>query len=365
MIRFLITLAISLAGGALFTVIHSPLPWLLGPMLFSLLGARIGKTFKPLWPGILRNAAMITIGYSIGLSFTSRTLEEMGRQLPTMLLMTVLMLLFSAAIGYAVSKLSGIPYPTVLMGSIPGGLSQMILLAQDTKGIDMTVMTFLQVSRLLMIIFCVPLLIFSPIFGGTHAEAELALTGSTASWSGLFPWIFVFAAICTAAAWLATRIRMPSAYFLGPMIVTAALHLGGIVGPALPSGVMDAVQLFIGTYVGLMLRPEGLTHKARIIGLAVLSGVVLISGSLGLSALLAYLHHVTPATAFLSMSPGGMDQMGIIANEIHADIAIVSCYQLFRTWFIFFAVPPLLKLLFKRMLPEAKANREQPATREA
>jgi len=58
------------------------------------------------------------------------------------------------------------------------------------------------------------------------------------------------------------------------------------------------------------------------------------------------LQPVTAPTALLSLAPGGMDQMGVIAHSIGADLSIVSGYQLFRTFFIFFAIPSLLRLLF-------------------
>ncbi|QAY68523.1 AbrB family transcriptional regulator [Paenibacillus protaetiae] len=346
-------MAVSLAGGAVFSLIHAPLPWLLGPMVFTLIGARaLRKVSKPLWPGFVRNIAMIMIGYSIGLTFTQSTLAEMGHQLPSMFLMTALLLIFSGLIGFCVSKLTGQPLPTIIMGSIPGGLSQMIILAEETKGIDLTVMTFLQVSRLLMIIFCVPLLVFSPLFGNSHSAIEAAASGSQAAWGDLFPNVLLFAAVCVAAAWFAAKIRFPSAYLLGPMISTAILHLSGVHGPALPAGLLDAAQLMIGTYVGLLLRPGNL--KLKFMLFSFLSGLVLIAGSIGLSVLLTKMHGVSSSTAFLSMAPGGMDQMGIMAKEINADVAIVSCYQIFRTWFIYFAVPPLLRLLFKRIMPRTK-----------
>lgn len=349
--RFLPTLLASLAGGFAFSLIDAPLPWLLGPMAFSLIGARLFARFKtkPLWPTSLRDTAMILIGYSIGLTFTSETLREMGRQLPTMVLMTVLLLAFCGIIGVAVAKLGGQHLPTVLMGSVPGGLSQMLVLGESTPGVDLTLMTFLQVSRLLMIIFCVPILVFnSPLFDVTKAEIEAVAARTSAHWGDLFPNVFLFAVVCVAAAWLAKKIRFP--LLLGPMIATAVVHLStGLRAPALPTGALDAAQLIIGTYVGLLLKPEGMKNKAMITLLALASGVVLLSGAFGLSELLTHLHPVSSETAFLGMAPGGMDQMGLIAKEINADIAIVTCYQLFRTWVIFFAVPPLLRLVFKRM----------------
>jgi len=316
------------------------------------------KRFKPLWPVYMRNTATIMIGYSFGLSLTTGTLAEMGKQLPTMVLMTALLVLFCGLIAISVAKMSGVPLPTVLMGSIPGGLSQMIILAQDNKEIDLTIVTFLQVSRLMMIIFCVPHLIYSPLFGGTHSTDAVGTSGVAPAWGDLFPDIVPYAVVCLIAAFLAQKIKLPTAFLLGPMIATAVLHLSGVHGPSLPSAMLNIAQLLIGVSVGLLLHPENLTHKTRTIGLAILSGLVLIAGSLGLSVLLTHLHDVSAATSFLSMAPGGMDQMGLMAKDTHADIGMVSCYQLFRVWFINFAVTPIIKLIVKRMLPVAGVTQD-------
>lgn len=40
-------------------------------------------------------------------------------------------------------------------------------------------------------------------------------------------------------------------------------------------------------------------------------------------------------TAFIALAPGGMDQMGILAREAHADLAVVTSYQMFRIFFYF------------------------------
>jgi len=349
--RILFTGLVSLLGGIVFTLLHIPLPWLLGPMTFILIGTRLIRTIRPSWPKGLRDTALIMIGYSIGLSFTIETLYQMGHQLPTMVMATMLLLLFCVIMACVITKLSGVSFPTVLMGSIPGGLTQIVVLAEEMKGIDLTVVTFLQVSRLLMIIFCVPVIVFSPLLGVAHtgSAAAEAISGATAGWGDLNAGILLFAVVCVAAALLANAIRFPSAYLLGPMISTAALHLSGVNSPALPMEAMDAAQYLVGTYVGLLLKPEELRNKTRIITLALLSGIALIAGSLGLSILLTKLHDVSPATSFLSLAPGGMDQMGIIANEINADISIVTVYQIFRTWFIYFAVPPLLRITFRTL----------------
>ncbi|NRF95537.1 AbrB family transcriptional regulator [Paenibacillus frigoriresistens] len=349
-VQLLFSIVLAVIGGFLFQWIHCPIPWLLGPMIVVFIGSRLFKRIKPVWPGPMRDSGMVIIGYMLGLSFTLETFKQIGKQLPSMILLTALLLVCTYLIALMVAKFSGLNFPTVLMGSIPGGLSQMIALAEELKGIDLTVVTFLQVSRIIMIIFFVPLFIFSPLFGSSlHHSLPDTASAAAASWGGLFPHILVYAVVCTACALLWKKIKFPTAFLLGPMVATIILHLSGLSGPALPSSLVSISQLLIGGYLGLMLKPENLNNKLKIILLALLSGTALLICSVVLSLLLTQLHPVPLSTSFLSLSPGGMDQMGIIAKEVNADLSFVTCYQLFRTLFIFLVVPPVLKALFKAM----------------
>ena len=110
---------------------------------------------------------------------------------------------------------------------------------------------------------------------------------------------------------------------------------------------MDIAQFSMGCYLGLMLKPEKLENKVKIISLSVINGIVVILFSLGLSYILLKMHGLGGATSFLSMAPGGADQMGVIANAISADVSVVLSYQLFRILLINCAVPPLLKWFFR------------------
>ncbi|REE81513.1 hypothetical protein A8990_11837 [Paenibacillus taihuensis] len=354
------TLLTALLGGVLFKLLHAPIPWLLGPMLAVLIGSKIfgrapASAYK--WPSSVRNAGMIIVGYTIGLSMTASALAEMSHQLLTMMLMIVLLLLFCAGMAFTVAKLSGTDFKTALLGSVPGGLTQVLALAEETEGVNVTIVTVTQVIRLMMIIVCIPIVVFSPLFGGgahgasaSVADGAGALHHAAATWSGLFPGMLWFAPVAVLCALLGARVNFPTAYLLGPALGTAVLQLSGLAGPGLPALFIDAAQLMIGAYVGLLLKPEQLEHKVRTISLALGSGLLLIVGAWGFGLLLTKLHSVSLPTALLSLAPGGMDQMGIIAHEIDADLSMVAGYQLFRTFFIFFAIPPLLRLLFRRSL---------------
>ncbi|MFP5115351.1 AbrB family transcriptional regulator [Bacillaceae bacterium C204] len=345
-IRFGVTLLTALIGGFMFTIFHSPIPWLLGPMVAVLIGTRFGKV-QYYWPSRIRDIGLVIVGYSIGLSFTKEALLEIVAKLPSMLLMTILLVCFCAGIAFVVSKLSGVDYPTVLIGSIPGGLSQMIMFAEELKGINITTVTFLQVARLIMIIFFVPFLIFGPLFKNTSHTASDLINSGAVSPSPLFPTVIWFVIICVGCALLARKLNFPTPYLLGPILGTAIFNLLGLHGPALPPTLLDVSQFMIGGYIGLLLKPEKLEHKTKIITLALISGMVMILVSIGLSILLVSFYHINHSTSFLALAPGGMDQMGILANVVHADLSMVTGYQLFRLFFIYFAVPPILRWIFK------------------
>lgn len=346
-IQFCLTLLTAFIGGIIFSNIHSPIPWLLGPMTAVLIGSRFRKV-QFYWPRTIRDTGLVIVGYSIGLSFTKEALLQIIAKLPSMLLMTVLLVCFCAGIAFVVSKLTGVDYPTVLIGSIPGGLSQMIIFAEELKGINITTVTFLQVARLIMIIFFVPFLIFGPLFKNTaHSAADMVNKGVEAASGPLFPSIIWFAVICIVCAFVARKLKFPTPYLLGPILATAIINLSGMEGPPLPPSIIDASQFMIGGYIGLLLKPEKLEHKTKIISLALISGMVMIFISIGLSLLLVSYYPLTHSTSFLALAPGGMDQMGILAHVVHADLSMVTGYQLFRLFFIYFAVPPILRWIFK------------------
>ena len=334
-------------GGWLFTLIHAPIPWLLGPMTALLLVSRIKKmTF--IWPKALRDTGLVIVGYSIGLSFTYEAFADIVKHLPSMLLLTCFIILMCSCIAFLVSKISGIDYPTALTSSIPGGLSQIVVFAEEVKAINITVVTFFHVTRVILVVFLFPFLVFSSAF--TEKEAEVINDFSPVNnhqWDGLFPSIFFFAVICVIAAKLAKKWRVPAPFFLGPVFAVMVLTLFGLEGPELPVELLDVSKFLVGGYIGLLLKTEKLVNKKKMIPLAVISSVLLICTTLACSVFLANQHNLSYITSFLSLAPGGMDQMGIIAHEVNADLSTVASFQLFRMLFIYIAIPPMLRLVLK------------------
>jgi uncharacterized protein len=341
--QFLLALGLALAGGFIFTLAHIPLPWMLGPMTASMIWTIWGR--KPLWwHNGLRDTGLTLLGYIMGTAVTIETAVGISMQLPAMLAVTLIVVAAGVLSGLAVGRGAGISMQSAMIGSIPGGLSQMIVLAEEVEGADVTVVSFMQTIRLLSVIFIVPFIAFHGMAGeaatgvGVGAAAGGQVAGVSLSAAELLP----FVPVMLAGGWIAHKLRIPTPYMLGPLLGTAVLVVLGVEAPQLPELAVIAAQLLVGVHVGMSLRLSSLSNWRRLLPYTAVGAVGIILMTLGLSYVLNQLGLMSMATAFLGTSPGGMSEMGVTAISVGADLPLVTSYQMFRILFILFIVPPIM-----------------------
>ncbi len=344
LLPILTTGLIAIPGGFIFELLHIPLPWMLGPLTITLLYNAAGGG-RARWLIQLRNAGLIVIGYSMGRTVTGETAEQILVNLPAMAAVTLLTVLFCAATGYVTHRRTGISLASGILGSMPGGLAQMVLLGEEIADADITVVTFMQMSRVLTVVFIVP---FVATYGMAHLPGgPLVLpAGGTVAYS--LTAVMPALVIAPLGAWLAFRLKIPIPFLLGPIFATAAAVLAGSPAPPVPRLLMHTAQLFFGIYMGIIITLESLRQLGRVFPYAIGGAVALVA----FTYLLGFgLTLITPAgllTAFLSTAPGGVTEMGIVALSLNADVAFVLAYHLFRLFSILLVVPPFLRWRFRR-----------------
>jgi membrane AbrB-like protein len=129
---------------------------------------------------------------------------------------------------------------------------------------------------------------------------------------------------------LGERIGLFGASILGPLIVSAALSLGGIVSNRPPAEAILAAQFFIGIgigekYTGVTwgeLRRDVLAGGAFCVILAILA--LIFAEGVSLSGL------APPIEAFLAFAPGGQAEMAVLSIVAGADLAFVVTHHLVR-----------------------------------
>jgi len=230
-----------------------------------------------------------------------------------------------------------------VLGSMPGGLAQMIVMSEEIRDADITAVTFMQMIRVLAVIFIVP---FVATYGMAHPHSALTPLIRTAA-----PWTLAALPAILAVplgAWLAWRIKLPIPFLLGPIFATAAAVLAGSPAPPVPGPLMHTAQLFFGVYMGIVVALENLRRLGRVLPYAVGGAVLLVAFTYLIAFGLTVLTPIDLLSAFLGTAPGGIAEMGVTALALGADVAFVLGFQLFRLFSILLAIPPILRWRFRR-----------------
>lgn len=305
---------------------------------------------QALWPVGLRNAGLALLGYMMGGTFTAEVAVRIAGQLPSMAAATVLTVGFAMLLGWLTAKRAGLSLASGLIGSIPGGLSQMVALSGEVRDADMTVVTFMQTVRLMAVVFIVPFLAVHGLADGGTAAAPVPVQvlqepESAGLWlSSHAVW---YALAVGLALWLAPLLRLPTPYMLGPMLAAAHLCVSGLEEPKLPDLAVIGAQILVGAHMGTGTSLSSLANWRRLLPYALAGGVGIVIFSLGVGYVLTLWHPMSFVTAFLGAAPGGMTEMGLTGAAVGADLSVIVAYQMFRILFILFVVPYVLRGLLR------------------
>jgi hypothetical protein len=319
-----------------------PMPWMLGPIISMIIWRGI-LGHKTYWPVGLRNAGLVILGYTMGASFTADTMSKIIEQLPFMTFATVSSVLFSIFVGYVISIKTGIAMSTSLLGNVPGGLSQMVVLGEDLEGADVTVITFIQTIRLLLVVFLVPFIVIHGLADNLMSSGLQTYQNSGGAAAYTAESMIIFIIITVVAIGISLRLKFPAPYLLGPILGVTLAVVSGLEAPKLTPYILTMSQVCIGTYMGLSFKLNNLKNWKRVLPYVLSGCLAIISFSLLIGFILTLVHNQTLIDAFLGTAPGGMAEMGITAILVNADLSIITAYQMFRFLFIMFVVPPLIK----------------------
>ncbi len=343
------TFLLAAIGGFLFNILAIPLPWMLGPLSLVVIWSQVMK--KPVvCPFYLRNGSLLVIGYMIGKTFSAAAAHQMLVQLPIMLLVTVITLGMSLLLGYLTHRRTGISLSTGLMGSVPGGFSQMVLMSEEIDNTDVSVVSFMHTIRLLSVIFIVPYL------ATQAAVATGAVVGVQAAGATQAP---IFApmplnalpllALAFISALLAQRFHWPTPFLLGPIFGAALASMSGVNCPSLPSWLTISSQMVVGAYMGAQIQVKNLANWRSLFAYTMLGVLVVIATSLAAAYFISYFYGYSNVTAFLSMAPGGVAEMSVTGIALQAELSVIASYQLFRLFFLMLMMP----MMFRKYLKHA------------
>jgi membrane AbrB-like protein len=331
-VRLAAALSIGGVGGALFTSLQLPLPWLLGALAATTIASMAGLRMAV--PDRLRRPMIAVLGVMLGTTFTPARVDAAVSWLPTLGALLVYVVVVGAVIWLYLWRFSGFDRVTTFFAATPGGLSEMIALSAQLGG-DQRTVSLIHGTRLLFIVLTIPFLasLYQPAAQLARPALDLM---------AIDPWpLLALAGLGVLGYLTAGRLRLPAAAFVGPLLGSAIAHATGLVEVQPPYLLMAVAQLVLGASVGVRFSGFG---AARVAGAMLLGAggtllMLLITLAFG-----GALHQLTgqPLTLLLlAFIPGGLPEMSLIALGLGADPAFVVTHHAARVFLVVLIALPV------------------------
>lgn len=350
-LRVALTLAAAWAAAAACVALHTPLPWMIGPLVATSVLSIAGAPTES--SGALRNAGQWTIGAALGLYFTPEVTTLIAGLWWAIALGIAWALLLGWLFGAWLYRLHaprmhGVPAPmmraTSYFSGAIGAASEMTLLSErENARTDLVAAS--HSLRLVIVTVTIP---FALQFSGLHGIDQLPAAVRVVDGPGLA----LLAAATGAGALVMRRLGRANPWFMGALVVSMGIAMFGVTLSAVPQVLVNAAQLVIGVSLGVRFRADFLRTAPRWLGSIAVGtvGLMLVCGLFAWALSWATgLHWVT---LVLGTSPGGIAEMSITAKVLQLGVPVVTAFQVCRLIAVLLIVEPLYRRLYP---PEASA----------
>lgn len=339
-------LLLAIAAGALARQLQMPLPWLLGPLLavaaLRMAGARLEA------PRGGRQLGQGLIGGALGLHFTPAVIGELTTQALPVALIAAGSVLIGFACALLLLRWAAVAPATALFAALPGGASEMAVLA-ERQGAAVDRVAAAQALRVALVVVIVPFILYHWAGGGADLLPPAPAAAAPAS-------LALLLTVALAGALLFARLHIANAWMLGPITAVGALSAAGVALAAPPAWLTNGGQLLLGVALGSRFTPSFFRAAPRFLGVsAVCTGVALLL--CGGGAWLLGMGTALPLPSLaLAAAPGGMAEMSVTAAALHGSVPLVTVSHLLRLALLTVGGAALYRL-FLRLPPVRAADR--------
>lgn len=331
-----LTLAAGGAGGAVFAYFQLPLAWMIGAMcattVLSLGGARLEM------PRSFHGVMVAVLGLMLGSAFSPEILPRLALWLPTLGALVVYAVAVSGVLILYFRKVAGYDWVTAYFSASPGGLNEMVIAGGEMGGDERTI-SLVHAARILFVVLTVPF--GFALFGEYEASARPPLG---AAWGDIPSQDLVVLAWCGLVGYVGARaLRIPAAQVVGPMALSAAVHLVGIIDSLPPGDLVAFAQVVVGSAVGCRFAGVPIGSVLRTLAFSLGGAVVMIAFTLAFAVALEPVAEAAFPALVLSFAPGGLAEMSLIALALGVDAAFVSSHHIMRIIIVVVLAPAVFR----------------------
>lgn len=349
-------IGLSIAFMAVFLALHLSAALLIGAMCGAIVMAALdgGVTV----PRALFRGGQAIVGCMIARSMSREIIHTVTDQWPIFVAAIVSVIVAGVVIGILLTRWRVLPGTTALWGSFPGAATAMTIMSEE-YGADQRLVAFMQYLRAAITALLASGVAWS--FAG-----KTPTQGSPMAWLAPVDWL-AFAAtmgVTAVAAFAGRLLKVPAGALIGPMVVATLLQDFVGLKIELPPILLAFAYAAVGWGVGLRFDREILSHAAGALPRVFLSILALVAVCALFAVALVVFAGKDPMTAYLAMSPGGVDSVAIIAaSSPNVDMPFVMAQQMIRFLVVLILGPGLARVIAKRVGGAAVDLDEKSASR--
>lgn len=350
----LLTLAVGAAVGYLFFKLKVPGGFIVGAIIGV---AALNITFEAAgFPGIARTVAQITAGSFIGCSVSREDMKNLPRILKPLGILIAGYLILNLGAGFLLFCISQMDLLTSLMCCVPGGMSDMPIIAADL-GAKVPYVAVLQFVRMAVGVGCFPLIISKVVntraavpaavpqapAAPSPSAAPAAPAGSTSRDKG--PGVILLTmAVGSVFGFLGKRLGIPAGTILFSTVSVLVFKL--VWGRAfVPRWLKRVAQILTGCYIGCAFGRQELADLRYLVLPAVLLLTLYLINCFFMGWLLPRVTHLNRAEAMLIATPAGASDMALISSDVGVDSPDVCFIQILRMIIVVVFFPNIVNLV--------------------
>lgn len=342
--RIAFTLALGAAGGWVAERLALPLPWMVGALIVVTAASMAGLpvAMSPL----IRQPMTAIIGVLLGAAFTPAVLARLDDWIAPILAMALYVVALTPLLTVYFRRVGGFDPRTAYFAAAPGGLNEMTLMG-EAMGADPRRVVLVHAARIFMVVLVIP---FGFAFAGLYDTGQRPSAGGPLL-SLSAREIGLLAGSAVVGYGLGRLLRLPAPLVLGPMLVSAAVHLLGWSDSKPPDLLVNVAQCVIGSAIGTRFAGTAVRTVLAILALALGSTLVMIALGFGFAFALKPMTDASVPALILAFAPGGLTEMSLVALAMAIDTAFIATLHVVRIVFVIVLVPAMFRW---RNNPQAK-----------
>ena len=322
--------------------LHIPGGAIIGTLLIVAVFSGLGITWAK-FPSNTGLVFQIMIGIILGCRFTKDRLPLIKTLLLPGFIVGVWMVCIGLAAAMLLVKSTGLDLGTAIVGSMPGGISEMSLIALSYN-LEVSIVTLLQFTRAITVLLITPFAADRNKLAKRRRLPKRLINIETEKDEMSTNSIFITLAVGGLGGAIGNTFGIPVGGMFGAMLAVAAFCVGGVSLKEIPKWMFIVVQIGLGGFFGTLFTPTMFVILKNLIVPITLFSVIIVLNGLVLGYLFHKWFNWDITTALLACAAAGYTQMSIIALEMDADAVTVSIIQSLRAIIIISFMPIIIKM---------------------